>query len=549
MVSGKKINWVRSLLAGWFLVVLLASVGQAAQVTLTATDMGDGGVALTVSGSFATCTYCCDVHGNSWSVDTGTVSIPNRCGSFGHGSASCTAILDRGTLHGTHTHTATAGDCTGSVSTTTTTTFDNTPSVSVIGPSGIVYGAFDVTGPITFKPTLQELKGKISAYIDDIHLCTVPCFTENCPFSYLEWYNKLASKPHGGPYSVKLIATGGGASAEATGSFSVDKTPTVTLTSPSGAVSGPFNITGTATFRPTAIPDTNKGTISAYIDNGHVGTILFCFTETCQFDYQEVWKKLYDMNHGGPYTIELRAKPSGDGPTATDTGSVTVDKTPTVSVTSPNGTVSGPFDVTGNVTFKPTTSTTKGSISAYIDNAHLCTVPCLTESCPFSYQERYGRLYDMNHGGPYTIKFIATGGGVSAEDTGSFNVDKTPEVTITSPPGGRVKTPFEIAGTATFKPTLSVTKGTITVSINNGNIGTKYCTTETCQYSYQELYGKLYTGSVGTKVTLKLTATGSGASASDEREFYVEDLIEDLGEPTDDPVEPQPPSCAAREQP
>jgi hypothetical protein len=53
------------------------------------------------------------------------------------------------------------------------------------------------------------------------------------------------------------------------------------------------------------------------------------------------------------------------------------------------------------------------------------------------------------------------------------------------------------------------------------------------------LYGRLYSTSVGTK-TLKLTATGGGASASDERVIDVEDLeLPDMGKP--DP--PPPPFC------
>lgn len=221
-----------------------------------------------------------------------------------------------------------------------------------------------------------------------------------------------------------------------------------------------------------------------------------------------------------------------------------MDKTPTVELTGPSGTVSAPFDVTGVATFKKavTPSTVRGNIYAYINNSSIVGRPkaCTTETCTFSYQELTGQLYDyVSHGVPYTIRLEAQAiGGPTAIDTGSFSVDKMPTVTITSPPGGRVQTPFEIAGIATFKPTTNSTKGSISVYFNNGYLGGKNCTTETCEYSYLELYGKLYPAAAGTKGTLKLTATGGGASASDEREIFVEVLPDDPGCP-----DPPPGTC------
>ena len=530
---GAKETIFGSLLAGC-LLALLAPVSQATGVTLTATDQGNGGVALTAQASTGTvCYYNCDSNGNNCRDSTTRVSvnIPYYCSNSGEGSASCTYILDRGGLHGTRTFTASASDCKGnSASTTTTTNFDNTPAVTVTGPSGTVSAPFDVTGIATFKPTLQVTKGTITAYVNNGNIGVKACTTETCEYSYQELVGKLYDMNHGGPYPVKLIATGGGATATAEGSFSVDKTPTVSVTSPSGTVSAPFDVTGTATFKPTT--STTKGTITAYVNNGNIGSKA-CATEVCDYSYNELYKKLYDMNHGDSYPIKMVA--TGSGATATAEGSFSVDKMPKVVITGPKGTVSEPFDVTGTATFKPTTNATKGTISAYINNGLIGTKQCATEVCDYSYNELYKKLYDMNHGDSYPIKMVATGGGATATAEGTFSVNKMPTVAITEPPAGNVQTPFEIAGTAAFKPTLQATKGTIYAYINNGLIASKSCTTEDCIFSYKEIYGKPYAAAAGTKGTLRLTATGGGASASDEQDIFVEAPMDPPGCPDAQP--------------
>jgi len=303
-----------------FLLVIPAHYAMAASATITAVDQGNGGVKLTATGSFSTCTYC-DANGNNCSsTNSGSISIPGYCGASGSGSATCSTILDRGSLHGSHTFTATASDCKGSASGSTTLVLDNTPSVSITSPSGTLSGPFDITGTATFKPTLSTTKGTIYAYINGGYVGGKNCTTESCSYSYKEVSGSLYDMSHGGPYTVKLVASGGGASATANGTFSVDKTPTVSISSPSGTVSGPFDITGTATFKPTL--STSKGTIYAYINGGNIGG-KNCTTETCSFSYLEINNgNLYTLSPGGPYTIKLTA--SGGGVTATDTKTFTV---------------------------------------------------------------------------------------------------------------------------------------------------------------------------------------------------------------------------------
>ena len=88
-----------------------------------------------------------------------------------------------------------------------------------------------------------------------------------------------------------------------------------------------------------------------------------------------------------------------------DTYTLTLDNTPSVAVTSPSGTVSGPFDITGAATFKPTLSATKGTINLHINGyyASAATKYCTAETCSFSYEELKGKKYEMNHGNNYSV--------------------------------------------------------------------------------------------------------------------------------------------------
>ncbi len=498
-------------------IIVFATPSFGISVNLTATDQGNGGVLLKASASFSTCKYC-NSNGDCWTVNSGSVVIPGRCSDSGNGGASCSYLLDRGSLHSppTRSFTAYGSDCKGSSSDTITISYDNTPSVSVTGPSGTVKGPFNITGTATFKPTLSAIKGYIYTYVNNGYVGLKTCNTEQCTFNYEEIYGTLLDRNHGGPYTIRMIAYGGGTSAEATGSFSVDKTPSVSVTGPSGTVKGPFNITGTATFKPTL--SEVKGYIYTYVNNGYVG-LKTCNTEQCTFNYEEIYGTLLDRNHGGPYTIRMIAY--GGGTSAEATGSFSVDKTPSVSVTGPSGTVKGPFNITGTATFKPTLSEVKGYIYTYVNNGYVGLKTCNTEQCTFNYEEIYGTLLDRNHGGPYTIRMIAYGGGTSAEATGSFSVDKTPSVSVTGP-SGTVKGPFNITGTATFKPTLSEVKGYIYTYVNNGYVGLKTCNTEQCTFNYEEIYGTLLDRNHGGPYTIRMIAYGGGTSAEATGSFSVD---------------------------
>ncbi|KPK90729.1 MAG: hypothetical protein AMJ94_08625 [Deltaproteobacteria bacterium SM23_61] len=303
-------------------------------------------------------------------------------------------------------------------------------------------------------------------------------------------------------------------------SLLLDNTPSIQITSPQEAVvSGPIEVAGTAVFKPTL--NTQKGAIDLYVNSRWTGMRKKCMTEECTFSFQEIAGHLYDMGHGGPYTVELVA--SGGGAKANDSKTFKVDNTPSIQITSPQeAVVSGPIEVAGTAVFKPTLNAQKGAIDLYVNSRWTgMRKKCMTEECTFSFQEIAGHLYDMGHGGPYTVELVASGGGAKASDSKTFKVDNTPSIYITSPEG-IVSPPFDIAGSAVFKPTNSNVKGTISVYINNRYTGiSKSCPTENCTLSYKDMRGYLYSPSPGGPYTIQFWATGGGARAKDEKTFKV----------------------------
>ncbi len=324
MGDGQWLRLVRSVLCGLLAPLFFTVSGLAASATITAVDQGNGGVLVTATGTFDTCTYC-DANGkNCSSTSNGSIAAYLNgglvCSRGGSGSATCTATLDRGSLHGPHSYSATASDCKGNSSAGTSTNFDNTPSITVTGPSGTVTGPFDITGTATFKPTLNATKGFIRGYVNGSFIGDKSCSTEICSYSYKELTSKLYDMNHGGPYTITMTAYGGGTSATATGSFSVNKTPTVSVTAPAGNVRTPFDIIGKAQFKPTT--STTKGSMTAYINGGYVGS-KSCTMETCSFSYKEITGNLYTLPPGQSYTVKLTA--SGGGSSASDEKSFFVE--------------------------------------------------------------------------------------------------------------------------------------------------------------------------------------------------------------------------------
>jgi len=445
----KKSNSVFHKLVQLLLVVIILigthqNIAVAATVTLSPPQvLSTGGVVVTATGTFDTCTTC-DSNGNCTSNDSGTVMInldqPNvayypECVNYGHGSATCTYTYDRYHLHGTHIFYAQANDCNGSSTTNVSLTLDNTPTIGEIAPSGTTLDEpFDITAHVSFVPVLGTTKGTIQAYFvypsgTTTYLSAKTCTTVECDYSYEEIYNKLFDYNHGGPYKIKILATGGGTSVTEYGQeFYIDKTPTISAITPSGTtLSAPFDVTAHVTFKPTL--NATKGNVYAYLVNPAGTVTLLTYkayaTEECDFSYQSILGKLYDLNHGGPYKIRIRA--TGGGTTIEQDGAeFYIDKTPAIIPIEPSGKTESPFNIQSQVTFKPTLNVTKGSIYAYVvyasgTSSFIGSKNCATEECTYNYQEIAGNLYNLNPGN-YQIKFRATGGGATSEVLEPFTI-------------------------------------------------------------------------------------------------------------------------------
>ncbi|MDX9715701.1 MAG: hypothetical protein RBT37_09815, partial [Dissulfurispiraceae bacterium] len=109
-------------------------------------------------------------------------------------------------------------------------------------------------------------------------------------------------------------------------------------------------------------------------------------------------------------------------------------------------------------------------------------------------------------------------------------MDNTPTIQITSPAEGSVQTgPFEYLASATFKPTLSSSKGIIycyygtPTNPSSGLIMHKNCTTESCTIKHSELKGKLWeppTGEYGAYC--RADGVGNVGIVGDTKNFKVD---------------------------
>ncbi|HRT71653.1 MAG TPA: hypothetical protein P5308_09860, partial [Syntrophales bacterium] len=199
------------------------------------------------------------------------------------------------------------------------------------------------------------------------------------------------------------------------------------------------------------------------------------------------------------------------------------DRSINIDIISPSGTVSEPFDVVARVTLPKTSKAYKGYIEARVSSAYGWNLPgmqCTSENCVYSYQALSGSLYDLYHGTNQSVMFGAHGCGLTVYKIGTFSVDKTPAVSIATPEG-KVSSPFDITGTATFKPSLNATKGYIIAKINGYTVDTKQCLSESCSYSYWQNRGQPINYPPGGSFTASLVASVSGISVTRFKTFEV----------------------------
>jgi hypothetical protein len=505
---------------GW----LMPGLTDAATVNV-ATSVQDGEVVVKVNATFDSCERCND-DGYCTTINSG--EIHGICSASGKGSASCSKSLNQCDLHGEHSFTETANDCSGVPATKTVTLeFDNTPTITITGPTGVQNSQFDVSGVANFKPTMHEVKGVIWAQVDSKSLGSKTCYSENCSYSYFGETGLLADVTRPGEHQVVLTAVGCAPNVSDVKKFTMDNTPiSVEIYEPTGVVKTPVDIIGKATFRPTNAK--LKGTLQ--LTGGRNGSYSHiqsknCGTEECSFSLSESGT-LYDSKFSGEINLKLEAKSGGISKITTH--SFTFDKDPDIFIAKPIGTVSNPFKISGNVKFKPTLTDRKGSIHFNIDGQSGMQKSCLIEDCRFDSEQLY-----RTHGEHEVVVYASAGvGGTRVKETQTFFVDNTPEVRAIYPKG-TVTSPSNIIGTATFKPTPAVIKGIITAYIDDRNVAGKKCTTEECTLNYEDMHGDSYPIKEPGSHTLTIVAEGGGATASDQLDFtvYSEALKPDLGQP------------------
>ncbi len=157
----------------------------------------------------------------------------------------------------------------------------------------------------------------------------------------------------------------------------------------------------------------------------------------------------------GTHTINARATDSHESVTGSTT--FDVDNEPTVSLTSPAGTVrGGPTDITGTVSFTPRINPDayhgkvnvyyriEGGVWGYAGGINIYKSSD-TFSFPFNSQSR--------RSGDYEFRALATAAnGQTMESVKGVTIDNTPIPTITSPSGTVRGGPVDIAGTVDFPP-------------------------------------------------------------------------------------------------
>ena len=326
--------------------------------------------------------------------------------------------------HGEHTVTVTAYGGGATQKITETFTVDNMPEIHLDNPRGTVRGSFDIKGKIQFKPSVNQVKGSLYVNFDKSGSSySKNCKETECRFSFLEDNKRLFDLNHG-RHTVTVTAYGGGAVQKFTDEFVVDNMPEVKLTSPKGTVHGAFNIAGTAHFQP-SVSDI-KGSIYVNFDKSGVFHSKNCKEESCEFNYLEDNKRLFDLNHG-KHTITVRA--IGGGATGSTTEAFTVDNMPVISIEEPeSGLVFSPFQTSGNVVFQPVLPEAKGTISVYIDNGLHYSKSCTQLSCAF---EKI--LFPSV--GQHILKVRAVSGGAVAEQERSVYFENIRPALGCSDPG------------------------------------------------------------------------------------------------------------------
>lgn len=194
-------------------------------------------------------------------------------------------------------------------------------------------------------------------------------------------------------------------------------------------------------------------------------------------------------------------------------GTVSVDRTPYITTTSPNpgGTYKDDFAVIGSVAFSPTYSPS-GTIKLFIDNA---STPYLQKNC---YSDTCGFTFStsLSHG-PHTLKLTAEANGGSTEKTIDIIQDRTPEITIGSPLESVGQT-YNVLATIT-RPEARQYDGYVKAYIDGVETYYNVCSQRTCTINTQT---QTTTGGIHT---VKILDYNLGNTSTIEKQYHVDELL------------------------
>ena len=236
-------------------------------------------------------------------------------------------------------------------------------------------------------------------------------------------------------------------------SIDVNNTPDTILGSPfpGEKVAGEFDITGMAYFKPN--PQGYDGEVHIYVD----GSKRFCQSykgSPAKFSYRLDAGTMSNGQHTFSITVVAANGTVGGGALF----KFFVDNTPEIDLTTPypNEEVEGEFDIAGNVYFKPNSAGAEGKIHIYLDGSKRSSKSYEGTTAEFSYNTENpdtklnaGKMTNGQH--TVTIRAVAANG-TTSEKTVKFNVDNTPEITISTPsPNEKILGKFDFTGSVSFK--------------------------------------------------------------------------------------------------
>ena len=293
-------------------------------------------------------------------------------------------------------------------------------------------GVFSFDGTAQFKEHVTGTEGIVNIYVDGYHYGTKTFEGTDITWNYTEFSN--GEPLDAGAFSqgdhlieVSAKANNGAWSEVATGTFTIDNTPTVTVSSP-GPVEGAFSFDGTAQFKEHV--NGLEGQIRIYVDSYHYGSKNFEGTDIT-WNYTEFSNgELLDAGryNQGDHLIQVVATANNGMESEIAAGTFTIDNTPTVTVNSP-GLVEGAFSFDGTAQFKEHVNGTEGTVYIYVDGYHYGTKTFEGTSITWNYTDFSGgtMLNAISFSkGEHTIEVnaIAHNGAASEIATGTFIISE-----------------------------------------------------------------------------------------------------------------------------